>query len=66
MLSISLRSEVFKIGGDCIYKHFVPTALFPTDSIGVEARWNWIPRVAATATLGWRSQPLRGTWSEVP
>ena len=32
MLSISLRSEVFKIGGDCIYKHFVPTALFPTDS----------------------------------
>jgi len=29
--------------------------------IGVEADWDSIPRVAATATLGWRSQPLRGT-----
>ena len=29
--------------------------------IGVEADWNSSPRVAAAATLGWRSGPLRGT-----
>ena len=37
-----------------------------TTPIGVETDWNLIPRVAAAATLGWRSQPLRGTWSEAP
>jgi hypothetical protein len=28
---------------------------------GVEANWNSIPKVAATETLGWWLQPLRGT-----
>ena len=52
MLSISLRSEVFKIGGDCIYKHFVPTALFPTDSNGVEASFSrCLPNVAGNIGL---------------
>jgi len=32
MLSISLNSEEVKSRALLVYKHFVPTALFPTDS----------------------------------